>query len=83
MAQQIFRVDGIVMALNYGLNRVRFPSPVKSGDKVRLTTELSDYKDIAGGIQAVYKHTIQVEGQEKPSCVAESVVRLLETIPGA
>ena len=71
------RVDGIRMGINYGLNKVRFPAPVPVGSLVRATGVLKEAKEIPGGMQAVYEVTVQVEGGEKPACVAETVVRYI------
>ena len=64
------------MAVNYGLNRVRFTSPVRSGARIRARIVLLSLKDIApDAVEAVYTVTIECEGAEKPCCVAESIVR--------
>jgi acyl dehydratase len=73
---QIYRVEGIQMAINYGLNRVRFPSPVPVGSKVRLGATLAGVEDVAGGVQVTMGMTYEIEGQDKPACVAETVTRL-------
>ena len=70
-------MDGISMAINYGLNRLRFPAPVPVGSRVRASAEILDVSDVAGGVQAVMGYTVAVDGAEKPSCVAETVVRYL------
>lgn len=64
------------MAVNYGLNRVRFMAPVKVNTRVRARNTIKEVQDIAGGLQIVNEVTIDIEGQEKPSCVAETVTRL-------
>ena len=63
------------MGLNYGLNKVRFTSPVVAGSRVRGRFVLADLLDIAGGLQLTCRVTLEVEGQERPACIAESVVR--------
>lgn len=63
------------MGLNYGLNKVRFTSPVPAGSRVRGQFVLVQLEDIAGGLQLTFKVTLEIEGQERPACVAESVVR--------
>ncbi len=63
------------MGINYGLNKVRFTQPVKAGSQVRGRFVLSTLEDIQGGIQLTFNVTIEIEGVEKPACVAESVVR--------
>lgn len=63
------------MGINYGLNKVRFTQPVKAGSRVRGHFVLSKLEDIQGGIQLTFNVTMEIEGVEKPACVAESVVR--------
>jgi acyl dehydratase len=67
--------EGTRMAINYGLNRVRFVSPVPSGSRVRGRFTLAGVEDAGGAIQAVWQATIERDGAEKPVCVAEWVVR--------
>jgi acyl dehydratase len=71
----VLRVDGVRMGVNYGLNKVRFPSPVPSGSAVRAGVRLLSADSIEGGAQIVNQVTIEREGGEKPCCVAETVVR--------
>ena len=63
--------------LNYGLNKVRFPHPVKVGQRVRAHVRLDDVIDLPAGKQVNATYTIEIEGQAKPACVAETVVLLL------
>jgi acyl dehydratase len=63
---QVYRVDGVRMGINYGLNRVRFTSPVPVGSKVRGTIELVEVGDVAGGVQLVNKVTVEIEGSSGP-----------------
>jgi acyl dehydratase len=72
---EIMQVDGFVMGVNYGCNKVRFPSPVPVPSKVRAGASLKDVSDVAGGVQYVVELTFEVEGSDKPSCVAECVYR--------
>ena len=72
----VIRVDGISMGVNYGLNKLRFPAPVKVGSKVRLGATLTAVEEIAGGAQYTVDLTIETEGSEKPSCVAQAVYRV-------
>ena len=70
--------SGFKMAVNYGWNKVRFPAPVPSGGRIRASVETLAVDDVGGGwYQIVQKWTIEVEGSEKPACVAESVGRVL------
>ena len=73
---QIFKLEGFAFALNYGLNKVRFPAPVPVGSKVRSSPKIAEVSDVAGGSQIVFETTFEVEGGSKPVCVAESVVRV-------
>lgn len=71
----VLRVTDTVMGVNYGLNKVRFPSPVPVGSKVRLTATLTNIDDIAGGKQLTFSCVIEREGGDKPVCIAEPVYR--------
>ena len=75
LLSQVYSVSGTSMGLNYGLNRVRFPSPVPVGSRLRLGATLQALEEIPGGAQVVVAMTFEVEGQEKPACVAEAVYR--------
>ena len=72
---QILMVGGISMGVNYGCGKVRFPSPVPVGAKVRAGAELVSVEDVAGGAQVTLLVTFEVEGAPKPSCVAEVIYR--------
>jgi acyl dehydratase len=74
---QVVMVTGFSMALNYGLNKLRFPSPVPVGSKVRLSAKLLAVDDVKGGVQTTYVLTYEVDGSEKPACVAEALYRWL------
>jgi acyl dehydratase len=63
------------MAINYGLEKVRFPAPVPVGSRVRARVELANVTEVGGGVQVNRIVTIEVEGQEKPAMVAETVSR--------
>jgi acyl dehydratase len=63
------------MGINYGLNKVRFTQPVRVNSQVRGRFVLAKLEDISGGIQLTFKVTIEIDGLDKPACVAESVVR--------
>ena len=70
------RLDGVRMGINYGLNKVRFPSPVPVGARVRATVLVTDVDDLTdGGVQVVNRVTVELEGADKPACVAEMVSR--------
>jgi len=72
---QTVEISGFSMGVNYGTNKVRFPSPVPVGSRLRLGARLLSVDDIAGGVQASVEFTFEVEGASKPSCVAEVVFR--------
>jgi acyl dehydratase len=76
LAMSVFRVEGVQWVVNYGVNRVRFPAPVRSGSRLRLRLALVGVEDFVGGLQVTVKQTFEVEGQDKPVCVAEAVLRL-------
>lgn len=66
---------GTGMAVNYGLNRVRFPSPVRAGSKIRARFTVASVKDVADAIEVTFSASIESEGSEKACCVAEWIVR--------
>ncbi len=69
-------VPGVRMGINYGLDRVRFITPVPSGSRVRAHSKLLEVSEVAGGLQLKTEITIELEGSEKPACVAETLSRL-------
>jgi acyl dehydratase len=75
LAGSLVTVEGVRMGINYGLNKVRFPSPVRVGSRVRAVSKNVSVDDVEGGVQVVNQVTIEIEGQEKPACVAETVSR--------
>ncbi len=70
-----FAIDDVRMGVNYGLNRVRFMAPVRVGSRLRGRFRLLAYEPLEGGAQLVTEATIELEGSDKPACVAESVSR--------
>ena len=76
LTQRLYRVDGVRMAINYGLNKVRFPAPLRVGSQVRAAVELVSVEPVAGGYQLVARVTVTADGSDKPCCVAETVSRL-------
>jgi acyl dehydratase len=75
MVRTAFKIGGVRMTVNYGLNRVRFPAPVPVGSRLRGHFKLLSFETIAGGAQVVVEVTAEREGHAKPVCVAESVAR--------
>jgi acyl dehydratase len=74
--EQIFGLDGFAFALNYGLNKVRFPAPLPVGSRVRMHATLKALEHIPGGAQMTVEVTFEREGEEKPVCVAETLARV-------
>lgn len=75
MLQTGFEIADVGMGINYGLNRVRFPAPVRAGSRLRGHFRLLAFEAIAGGAQLTVEVSVEVEGSDKPACVAESVTR--------
>jgi acyl dehydratase len=72
---EVCTVEGFGVVLNYGLNKVRFPSPLRVGSRIRMHVALADVRELAGGAEAVYRLTYEIEGEPKPCCVADLVFR--------
>ncbi|WP_330286564.1 MaoC family dehydratase [Streptomyces sp. NBC_00576] len=72
---ELLDVQGVTTKVNYGLNKVRFPSPVKVGSKIRLVGRLADVEDVKGGVQITVDGTIEIEGAPKPAAVLQSLSR--------
>jgi len=72
---QLYRVDNVAMAINYGFNKVRFITPVPVGSRLRAASKLTTVTEVSGGVQATLTTTIEVEGSDKPAAVVESIVR--------
>jgi acyl dehydratase len=77
LGAQIFSLETPGAKLNYGVNKVRFPSPVPVGSRIRAHAKLVDVAEVPAGRQATFGWTIEIEGSAKPGCVAETVVLLL------
>jgi acyl dehydratase len=74
---ELVETNSFKTILNYGLNKVRFPAPLKAGANYRLSLKMGESKDIPGGLETVFQATIEVENEPKPACVAEMVFRFL------
>jgi acyl dehydratase len=74
---QLYTVDNIAMAINYGYNKVRFITPVKVGAKIRARAEIAKVDQLEGAVQATLATTVEIEGSDKPAAVAESIVRFI------
>ena len=77
LGAQVMTLDTPGAKLNYGANKVRFPNPLLVGSKVRAQVSIADVSEVKAGQQLTVKYTIEIEGQDKPACVAETVVLLL------
>jgi len=74
---QLYTVDNIAMAVNYGYNKVRFITPVRVGSKIRARAEIAKIDQLDGAVQATVPVTVEIEGSDKPAAVAESIVRFI------
>ncbi|GHA32954.1 MaoC family dehydratase [Streptomyces purpurascens] len=72
---ELLDVQGVTTKVNYGLNKVRFPSPVKVGSRIRLTARLAEVEDVPGGAQITVEGAIEIEGGSKPAAVLQSLSR--------
>jgi acyl dehydratase len=73
---ELLDIRGVTMSVNYGLNKVRFPAPVKVGGKIRLAAAVAAAEDVpGGGVQMVMNFTVEIDGSAKPACVAQAVYR--------
>jgi acyl dehydratase len=77
LGSQVFDLATPGARLNYGVNKVRFPNPVLVGSKIRARVVVGGVTDLPAGKQLTMRFTIEIEGQDKPACVAETVVLLL------
>jgi acyl dehydratase len=76
--RSLIESTGFKLGVNYGWNRVRFPAPVPVGSRIRASSEVTDVEDVGGGWwQIVTRFTVEIEGSDKPACVADSVGRAL------
>ncbi|MGH9097537.1 MAG: MaoC family dehydratase [Acidimicrobiales bacterium] len=75
LLNEILTVEGMTFGVNYGCNKVRFPSPVPVGSNLRMGVGVESVEDVKGGVQVVFTMTFETEGSTKPSCVAEVVYR--------
>jgi acyl dehydratase len=75
MFHELLVLRGIGMAVNYGLNKVRFPAPVRVGANIRLAGRIASVTDVGDGVEVVVDFTVEVQGSPKPACVAQAVYR--------
>ena len=74
---QLYTVDNIAMAINYGYNKVRFITPVRVGAKIRARAQIAKVDQLDGAVQATVTVTVEIDGSDKPAAVAESIVRFI------
>ncbi|WP_030798100.1 MaoC family dehydratase [Streptomyces sp. NRRL S-337] len=72
---ELLDVQGVTTKVNYGLNKVRFPAPVRAGSRIRLAGRLAEVEDVTGGVQITVDGTIEIEGGTKPAAVLQSLSR--------
>ncbi|GAB2713357.1 MaoC family dehydratase [Streptomyces bullii] len=72
---ELLDVQGVTTKVNYGLNKVRFPAPVKAGSRIRLAAKLAEVEDVPGGVQITVDGTVEIEGATKPAAVLQSLSR--------
>ncbi|MBG0832681.1 MaoC family dehydratase [Planomonospora sp. ID67723] len=72
---RLLQISGISMSVNYGLDKVRFPSPVRVGAKIRLAGVVDAVEEVKGGVQMRLTFTVEIDGGDKPACVAQAVYR--------
>ena len=72
---QIMKVDNVSMGVNYGCEKVRFPAPVPVGSRVRGGGEMISAQEVKGGVQVVVRITVDIEGEERPACVIDTISR--------
>ena len=77
LGQEVYRFDNVTMGVNYGSNKVRFPQPVRVGSRVRAGVEVAEVAPGRQGTRVVFRFTIEIEGADKPACVAETVVLIV------
>ncbi|RNL86868.1 MaoC family dehydratase [Halostreptopolyspora alba] len=77
MFSELLNIEGVSMAINYGLNKVRFVEPVPVGSHIRLAASLGEVTDVANGVQVLVDGTVELQGSEKPACAAQAVYRYM------
>jgi acyl dehydratase len=76
LSGEVFTLGGVKLVVNYGLNKVRFVSPVPAGSQLRMRSRLQELTEVPGGHQAALALTLEREGEEKPACVVEQLIRI-------
>jgi acyl dehydratase len=75
MMSELLQVEGAAMAVNYGLNKVRFPAPVPVGARIRAHGVIAEVTEVEGGVQVAVDLTVEIDGAAKPACAAQGVYR--------
>ena len=75
LLRDVMSVEGMRMGINYGLNKLRFPAPVPIGSKIRANVKCASVEEVSGGLQGTFDVTVEVDGQDKPGCVAQVIYR--------
>ena len=75
LLRDVISVEGMRMGINYGLNKLRFPAPVPIGSKIRANVTCASVEEVSGGLQGTFDVTVEVDGQDKPGCVAQVIYR--------
>ncbi|HEY3881014.1 MAG TPA: MaoC family dehydratase [Trebonia sp.] len=73
LVSQIYKVEGVPLRINYGSDKVRFPAPVRAGSRIRAGAELLRLDRGASGVRSTVRVTVEIEGEPKPACVAETL----------
>jgi len=71
----LMRVDNVAMGVNYGVDKVRFPSPVPVGSRIRGRGEVVAVEEVKGAVQAIVRVSVEIEGSDRPACVADTISR--------
>jgi acyl dehydratase len=79
---QLMEVQNVSMGVNYGCEKVRFPAPVPVGSRVRGRGEFVSAEEVKGGVQVVVRVTVEIEGQERPACVVDTISRFFPVTAG-
>ena len=75
LLRDVMSVEGMRMGINYGLNKLRLPAPVPIGSKIRANVKCASVEEVSGGLQGTFDVTVEVDGQDKPGCVAQVIYR--------
>ncbi|HQR79658.1 MAG TPA: MaoC family dehydratase [Actinomycetota bacterium] len=81
LSHEVYRIEDVAMAVNYGCNKVRFPAPVRVGARVRAGVELLSVTPVAMGSQVTTRVTVELEGSDKPACVVDLVALVVGNAP--